>query len=302
MVDINAILDSVRKAVQENALFGDLLTSEDREFLMKNGLVRTAPKGTVLCKQAQRDQRVFIIITGSVDVTETLNGKKIILGQLGTGEIFGEIGALFMTPRIATVTTTKDSVLLEIPGGILEELINSSDSIRDAVYKRYRERTLRTALRSVVIFSHLNDDAINSLSDEASLLTARKGEVILKEGEQGDAMYIIRSGQVRVYISTMGGRELNLALLYSGDYFGEQAMLTGAPRTASVAALEHVEAVRIGRAEFLKFIQDNDSVRERIDSVARERTEKSEAARYMPETAEAIDKVLQSINDILNGE
>jgi CRP-like cAMP-binding protein len=93
-----------------------------------------------------------------------------------------------------------------------------------------------------------------------------------------------------------------VALLRAGDYFGERSLLTGAPRTASVAALDDVEAVRIGRAEFLQFIQHHEDVRDRIDMVSHERAEKTEQARYMPETAEAVDKVLQSIHDILNSE
>jgi CRP-like cAMP-binding protein len=302
MVDINAILDSIYQAVQDNSLFGDLLSKEDREFLLKNGLARSVSTNEVLCEQNQRDNRVFVIITGNMEVTESVNGKIISLGKLGKGEIFGEIAALFMTPRIATVTALQPSVVLEIPGQILEELIMSNKTIRDAVFKRYRERTLVTTLRAVPIFAGLSGEDISNLSNDASLVSARKGETIIHEGEQGDGMYIIKYGQARVFIGTDDGRELNIALLRSGDYFGEQSLLTGAPRSASVAALTQVEAVFLGRAEFLKFIQEHEDVRERIDVVAHERKQQTDKVRTMPETREAVDNILQSIQNVLSSE
>jgi CRP-like cAMP-binding protein len=302
MVDVNAILDSIYQAVQDNSLFGDLLSKEDREFLLQNGLVRSVADGEVLCEQNQRDNRVFIIITGAMTVTENVNGKKVSLGTLGKGEIFGEIAALFMTPRIATVTATRPSVVLEIPGDMLEQLIMGNKTIRDAVFKRYRERTLETTLRGVSIFAGLSNDDIKKLCNEATLISARKGELLIREGEQGDGMYILKHGQARVFISTMGGRELNIALLRSGDYFGEQSLLTGAPRSASVAALDQVEAVFLGRAEFLNFIQAHEEVRERIDGIAYERKRQTEQARCMPETKEAVEDILQTIQDVLSSE
>jgi CRP-like cAMP-binding protein len=302
MVDINAILDSIYQAVQDNSLFGDLLSKEDRDFLLKNGLARSVATNEILCEQNQHDNRVFVIITGNMEVTESVNGKVIPLGSLGKGEIFGEIAALFMTPRIATVTAVQPSVVLEIPGEILEELIMGNKTIRDAVFKRYRERTLETTMRAVPIFAGLSAEDVSKLSNDASLVSARKGEVIIQEGEQGDGMYIIKHGQARVFISTEDGRELNIALLRSGDYFGEQSLLTGAPRSASVAALTQVEAVFLGRAEFLKFIQEHEDVRERIDVVAHERKQQTDKVRSMPETREDVDSILQSIQNVLSSE
>jgi|GEM_PF-6917051 len=156
MVNHSAILSSVHEAMQNNPLFGDLLTAGDREFLMNRGMVRPATPGTILCHQNQRDNRVFIVINGTVEVSERVNGSTIPLGNLGTGELFGEISALFMIPRIATVTVTKPSVFLEIPGEALEELIQKVPVVRDAVLQRYRNRTLQTALSAVHGFGPLS--------------------------------------------------------------------------------------------------------------------------------------------------
>ena len=104
MPDINAILDSMHQAMQKNPIFGDLLSQQDREYLLERGTIRVAGVGEVLCKQYQRDSHVFVLINGAVEVTEEVQNKTVSLGKLQSGEVFGEIAALFMMPRIATVT------------------------------------------------------------------------------------------------------------------------------------------------------------------------------------------------------
>jgi len=299
MVNHSAILSSVHEAMQNNPLFGDLLTAGDREFLMNRGMVRPATPGTILCHQNQRDNRVFIVINGTVEVSERVNGSTIPLGNLGTGELFGEISALFMIPRIATVTVTKPSVFLEIPGEALEELIQKVPVVRDAVLQRYRNRTLQTALSAVHGFGPLSKESLEELCDKASILTFRKDDLVIKEGEQGDALYIINYGVARVHIN-LAGKGINLALLRTGDYFGERSLLTGAPRAASISALTQMEVVRLGCEEFLEFIQKYPHVRDNFDLVAYERHEQTKVARTTPETRDDIQGILTEIQMILN--
>jgi CRP-like cAMP-binding protein len=296
MVDIKGIMESMHDAIQKNNLFGDLLTTADREFLMQHGVIRTAAPGEILCRQNQQDNRVFIILNGRVEVTEMVSGEQVKLGELHAGELFGEISALFMMPRIATVTVLVPSVLLEIPGEVLEELIDKVPVIRDAVFQRYRERTLETALRAVPVFSGLGEDDLKALAENASLMGGRKDEVIIKEGEQGDALYIMNYGLARVYI-TIDGMSLNLALLRPGDYFGERAILTDAPRAASVASLTQFEAIRLDSRDFLDFIAARPSLRDAFDQVANERHSQTQQHRHMLESAEDIENVLKEIHD-----
>ncbi len=301
MTDVNSIFDSMHKAMQKNPIFGDLLSQEDREYLLKGGTVRVAMKGEVLCKQYQRDSSVFVLLNGAVEVTEGLGSNVTSLCKLYSGEVFGEIAALFMMPRIATVTVIKRSVVLEIPGEVLGELIDKVPVLRDAVFERYHYRSINTALKSVPIFSSLDDDALNDIGKSASLVTAKKGEQFIREGELGDALYIINYGVARVFTKT-DGAELNLALLRPGEYFGEWSLLTGAPRAASVSAVTQMEVVRLGCEEFLDFIRKYPNIRESIDLVAHERKERTEFAKTRPESESDVQVILREIEKILIAE
>jgi len=301
MPDMNAIVDSMHRAMQKNPIFGDLLTQQDREYLMHRGTVRVVNTGDVLCKQYQRDSSVFVLLNGAVEVTEDVQNNTISLGKLYSGEVFGEIAALFMMPRIATVTVIKNSVVLEIPGEVLGELIDQVPVLRDAVFERYHNRTINTALKAVNIFSTLSDEVLVDMGEVSSLVTAKKGEQLIREGEQGDAFYIINYGVARVH-TDVDDTELNLALLRPGDYFGEWSILTGAPRAASVSAVTQMELVRVGREEFLNFIKAYPDIRERIDLVAHERKQRTDYARTRPESESDVQTVLGEIEKILVSE
>ncbi len=83
------------------------------------------------------------------------------------------------------------------------------------------------------------------------------GTRIVNQGESPEYFYVIRSGKVRVFRETPDGIRTNLTELGSGAYFGEVALVTGQPRTASVETLEDSQLVRVSKAEFDRLLDQN---------------------------------------------
>jgi len=292
------IMDAVGRAMDSDAAFGDLLTVEQRQFLLDRGVVRSVLPGDVLCEYGQQGDRVFILVFGEVEVSKTDKGQSIILAHLRQGEIFGEISALYNSPRVSTVTVSKPSVLLEIPGDILTQVVDQNRLLRAAIIQRYKSRITGTALRGISSLRYLSDKALQDLIDQSSLVDIPEGTKIVEEGESGDAIYVIIYGSARV-THTFSGSEINLALLRAGDYFGEWSMLTGAPRAASVTAVTPVEAVRLDCDLFLDFIKDNPEVRDRIDLDAHNRHELTLQFGELPATPERAESMVNNIEKII---
>ena len=82
------------------------------------------------------------------------------------------------------------------------------------------------------------------------------GRIIFKEGDEGDQMYIIQVGKVKVS-RNIGGKEQVLAILGKGDFFGEMAIVTKVKRTATITALDQVELLAFNREGFLSMIEKN---------------------------------------------
>jgi len=85
------------------------------------------------------------------------------------------------------------------------------------------------------------------------------GTVIFQEGEEGDQMFIIQGGRVKVS-RLIGGKEHMLAVLGKGDFFGEMALVTRERRTATVSTLEPVRLLAFNREGFLNMINKNPKI------------------------------------------
>jgi len=89
------------------------------------------------------------------------------------------------------------------------------------------------------------------------------GEVIIRQGEAGDCMYEIQGGKVEV-IQEKSGKEVRLAVLGKGDFFGEMAIFEHDVRSATVRALGEVRALTIDKRTFLRRITEDPSLAFRI--------------------------------------
>lgn len=95
-----------------------------------------------------------------------------------------------------------------------------------------------------------------ALAQRGVAQTLAPDEVLLREGEHGDALYILVSGRLRVYGEQAGGREVPYGTCEPGDYVGEMG-LDGGPRTASVQALQACTLVRVNREGVLDHLRED---------------------------------------------
>ncbi len=298
-VSRDIIQDTVIKVIDNELTFDQYLTVSDKEYLLDHGIVRHVDEGDILCQQHQVDDKLYIIIMGEVEVSEERDREHFVLAHLGTGELFGEISAMFNTPRVSTVRVSKPTVLLELTGKTMQYMMMQNSGLNEAINIRYQSRITETALRSVSVFRHLPTAELNRLRESSSIVSVPIGGSIVKEGEQGDALYVIIHGTAKVSHAEHN-RKFNLAILQSGEYFGEWSLLTGAPRAATVSALTQVDVVRVECGSFLKFIQDNPEVRDRIDLVAQNRHEQADYLGHVRSSPTNLGQMFNNFNSVNN--
>src|SRR4051812_47901749 len=89
------------------------------------------------------------------------------------------------------------------------------------------------------------------------------GTVIFEERDPGSRMYVIRSGKVKIY-RHLEGKEIVLAFLAPGDFFGEMALLEGLPRSASAMCVEDAQLVEVDQSTFEEMIRRNIEIAVRV--------------------------------------
>ena len=122
------------------------------------------------------------------------------------------------------------------------------------------------------LFEVLNDKERAALVEEMELETHEEGSVIISEGDPGDSMYVISSGEVKVYTRATGkSGTVYLAKLGEGDFFGEVSVLTGKPRTATITASRPTELLRLDKEKLDNALAKHPGVRKVLDDFYKKR-------------------------------
>lgn len=115
-------------------------------------------------------------------------------------------------------------------------------------------------LKAVSLFSELSEEELHNVSQQAEVVNYVRDAFICKEGQQADSMFIIKSGIVQIFCDDgKGGRKI-LTHLKLGEYFGEMALLTDEPRTASSVALAETEVIRLKKDSFRNLLKTSPGV------------------------------------------
>jgi CRP/FNR family cyclic AMP-dependent transcriptional regulator len=124
------------------------------------------------------------------------------------------------------------------------------------------ERTAATALRRCGLFGGADDDAIATLVRVLRVRRFRRGETIFHQGDPGDALFVVDQGSVKVVLpSDEGAEPAIVAILGPGEFFGELAILDGAPHSATIVAVEPTETLVLHRDAFLSLIDSDPGLR-----------------------------------------
>ena len=115
-------------------------------------------------------------------------------------------------------------------------------------------------LRSVPLFASLSDSSVLELRDLLFEKEVPSGSAIFNKGETGDAMYLIERGRVRISITDEEGKQVTLAELARGDFFGEMSLIDGRQRSADANVIEDARFAILPRSDFLAFARANPDV------------------------------------------
>ena len=177
---------------------------------------------------------------------------------------------------------------IEIPYPIQTEM-----SIEPPVHdERLRTAEREVVLRGVDIFASLTDEQRRVIAAATSTATFGDGEVIVREGQPGESMYVVCSGKVAVKIDS---RSDPIATIEKGAYFGEMSLLTGDPRTANVVAVGDVVVLEIGAGVFRDLGDVSPHAVEQVAIAAATRRAELEGAR----AASRAEAVIEAPNSLL---
>lgn len=121
-----------------------------------------------------------------------------------------------------------------------------------------------SALTRSALFRDVPYEALQGLLPIAHPRTFRRGELIVRQGDPGDTFFVILSGEVKVLVGAQTGDQAMVAIFGPGDCFGELSLIDGEPRSASVEAIEDIEALVVWRSEFVSYMELNPQITQHL--------------------------------------
>jgi uncharacterized membrane protein len=158
-------------------------------------------------------------------------------------------------------------------------------------------------LAEVELFEHLNDDDRANLAGVIDLRKLAAGDTLFQVGEPGESLYVVRTGEVELFIKDTAGQRIPLAIVGAGEVFGELALLDRSPRTATAVALADTELFELDRDDLLLLFRTSPAAALRLLAAMGRMTRKADellrtrVSRNANEEAEENVGTLQHIAD-----
>lgn len=134
---------------------------------------------------------------------------------------------------------------------------------------------LRRVLKNTNFFESLKMNELDDLIGQLRMVRVQKGYEIVKQGDPGDAFYLIGSGKVSVWIKKHTFKKTKVAELKADDFFGEMALISNEPRNATVVAEEVTELFVLQKNDFEKILMKNPGVAQELRKAFFSRREKN---------------------------
>jgi CRP-like cAMP-binding protein len=236
-------------------LFADL--SEDVLWAVSERLLlRHVPAGEFVFTEGSPGDALYLIDAGQVEIVPSVHAVSTVLARLGTDEFLGEMALLTGKPRASAARAATHTNLWVLYRSDFDDLVNRHPSISLALSKALSERLAEmdrrfteSHLRGLKLLAGLSPGQLEDISRRLKPARYRQGEVVIRQGDAGNEMFFIESGQVQV-VRGSAPNALILADLGAGELFGEMALLTGSPRSATVSAISDVDLWAMPQADF----------------------------------------------------
>jgi len=252
------------------------LSGDELEAFIDSLQLRNVAAEEPIFREGDHGNYLYLIGMGNVLLrAKDAQGRKRVFSHLCEGDFFGEYAFMSRVPHSDEAIAETDCNVLMIDRVTFDEWVEKYPGIQSTIEDFYRQRVLARVLAITPVFEGVPADARLALADHFQLRTFEKGDVVVREGETGDTFYLIRSGSVDLSTSGMGkdGDQVALGKMGEGEFFGEVALLTDKPRTATVVACEKAELMELARADFEEIAGKFPSVRKIVEAYQKQRVQ-----------------------------
>ena len=186
---------------------------------------------------------VFCVHPGEAD--DRIDTLSLLQGYLSEGTAFGELALIYQSPRAATIRAMTDCKLWKVERSWYRGLLGQ---IRMRLHEEKIEFLMDVNVKSKKFKDYFQRDQLDMIAQLMKLENYHEGQVVIREGEEGDTFYMIQSGEVGIYKKAAGDQPI--LTISKQKYFGEKALLSDDVRAATCRAASPLTCYVLSRADF----------------------------------------------------
>jgi CRP-like cAMP-binding protein len=246
--------------VSDTAVFRDLvplnsLSDEQFQEVSRNIAVEDVSAGRYLFGEGDQDNRSIYLLDGEVNLVD---GSGRVSGVVIAGTDPARYPLANQQPRLVSARVATRSIIATIDSTLLDVLLtfdqtSASKSVNAGVQA---DDDWLTRMFQSDAFVKMPPEDIQRMLKQMGSVPVNKGDVIIRQGDEGDYFYIIREGKCSVTRRASNeGWEVPLAELTNGDCFGEEALVSDARRNASITMMTDGTLMRLSKQDFLELLK-----------------------------------------------
>jgi CRP-like cAMP-binding protein/Fe-S-cluster-containing dehydrogenase component len=235
-------------------------------------------RGALVCAKGEYELDLCFVLKGAVDLFEINGAVRTRVAERRVGEFYGEMGALGGLPRTLDIVAGQEGAeIFYLPRHCLK-FVETNDEARALLSERFRERAIRVMVTELELFAGVQGEFIDRLLANCEIKHYdQRGIVLVKQGEPGDSLYIVRDGYVQVVREAADGAQRVLAYRRAGEYFGEMSLVgKSGVHNASVLTAGKCEVIKIRHEDVTALIQQFPSAEAQVRATIERRLEAEE--------------------------
>lgn len=279
----------ILNAVKFNVLFMNL-SSAHQSMIVDEMYQMSVRKGVAVITQGDYGDNFYVVQSGEFHIF--VDGVRAAIR--GRGTCFGEVALMYNAPRAATVCAAEDSIVWMIDRFTFKRIVVGVTKDKLQSYLSF--------LHNVPILAPLAEYEREKIAEALEEVSFNKDQTVCKQGEDGDEMFIVQSGELVVH-KEEAGVLTEVARVRPGEYFGERALVKNAPRAATVTAVAECVLLRLDRNAFSLLLGPlEDLLQERVNSYENKVESKiANAARASPSDCKVEFSDLQVLGTLGKG-
>lgn len=230
------------------------------------------PAGAAVFRAGDRGDDVYFLVSGALGY-----GDGVPASTIQPGDLLGVMEALAGEEHRTTVEAIEEAELLRLPRAAFERLLRDDEELTARLVTVAERRLLREEVMRLLpeVFGSLDTETLHEMGRVFRWSRLRRGERLFRQGERGDALYVLVSGRLQARLESDSGSSRVVGEITPGETVGEMALVADQPRSATVVALRDSVLQVCDRDDFERLLDSHPQLFRHLAAVLVRRLEKA---------------------------